>query len=81
MENKEKKSFGSPSDWGMVLGGTTSAVGFMRLISGLMGDVAQWTASDAPASIGGQGNTTISVAILAVGLVIVAIGYAIRRRT
>lgn len=80
MENNEKKAFGAPGDWILILGGVVSAIGFMRLLSGVLGVAAGWTAPDAPASIGGSGNTTISVATFAVGLVIVGIAFAIRRR-
>ena len=80
MENNEKKTFGAPGDWILILGGVVSVIGLMRLLSGVLGVAAGWTAPDAPASIGGSGNTTISVAIFAGGLVIVGIASAIRRR-
>jgi len=77
---QENKVFGSPSDWLFVIGTICSAIGLMRLASGIMGEAAGWTEAGAPASIGGEGNLPIAAAILGAGLLIIAIGFIIRSR-
>jgi hypothetical protein len=80
MEPKGKSFFSNVADWGMVAGGGVAVIGLMRLITAIFPMTQGYVAADAPASIGGQGNSTIALALIGAGIVIALVFFVIKQQ-